>query len=57
MFLIESTLLPNGKGGFMLAGNLDDMTKESAELGLTRAKSRSVSAMAHATSSRAWTCT
>lgn len=39
ILLIESMLVPNGKGRLVLTGNLGDVIKESAELGLTWVKS------------------
>lgn len=39
ILLIESTLVPNGKGRLVLTGNLGEVIKESAELGLTWVKS------------------
>lgn len=43
ILLIESTLVPNGKARLVLTGNLGDVIKESAELGLTWVKSHAES--------------
>jgi len=40
ILLIESTLVPNGKGRLFLTGSLGDVIRESAELALTWVKSR-----------------
>lgn len=42
ILLLETTLVPGGKGRLVLTGSLGDVIKESAELGLTWVKSRSV---------------
>lgn len=43
ILLLETTLVPGGKGRLVLTGSLGDVIKESAELGLTWVKSRAVS--------------
>ncbi len=40
ILLVESTLVPNGKGRLFLTGSLGDVIRESAELALTWVKSR-----------------
>lgn len=42
ILLLETTVVPGGKGRLVLTGSLGDVIKESAELGLTWVKSRSV---------------
>ncbi len=39
ILLIESTIVPNGKGRLYLTGSLGDVIRESAELALTWVKS------------------
>lgn len=42
ILLLETMLVPGGKGRLVLTGSLGDVIKESAELGLTWVKSRAV---------------
>jgi ATP-dependent Lon protease len=42
ILLIETTLVPGGKGRLVLTGSLGDVIKESAELGLTWVKAHAV---------------
>ena len=42
ILLLETTIVPGGKGRLVLTGSLGDVIKESAELGLTWVKSRAV---------------
>jgi ATP-dependent Lon protease len=42
ILLLETMLVPGGKGKLVLTGSLGDVIKESAELGLTWVKSRAV---------------
>lgn len=43
ILLLETTIVPGGKGRLVLTGSLGEVIKESAELGLTWVKSRAVS--------------
>ena len=43
ILLIETTMVPGGKGRLVMTGNLGDVISESAELALTLVKSRAVS--------------
>jgi ATP-dependent Lon protease len=42
ILLLETMLVPGGKGRLVLTGSLGDVIKESAELGLTWVKSKAV---------------
>lgn len=42
ILLIESTLVPGGKGKLVMTGSLGEVISESAELALTLVKSRAV---------------
>jgi ATP-dependent Lon protease len=42
ILLLETMLVPGGKGRLVLTGSLGDVIKESAELGLTWVKSRAM---------------